>query len=232
MISRELPMPSVVAALEGGGRLADPGTGHLDARHRGQPGLRQFVDPGLERHGADVHARRQGVETMLTVKARVSRTLRPVSFWPPVGRYSTPSARIAGSAERQLKKLNGAALTTPCASIGRHQRDRPRHHGADQELVALARRQRREVEGHDTASCPRGSRSGLGTRQVSPSPQGVRARARRGCRVRRAGQQARVTTALQMMVHQAGGARGVACAQRFDELAVLETAHSEECGRP
>ena len=57
-------------------------------------------------------------ETMLTVKARVSRTLRPVSFCSvsfcgPVGRYSTPRARMAGSAERQLKKLNGAAFTMP-----------------------------------------------------------------------------------------------------------------------
>ena len=53
---------------------------------------------------------------MLTVKACVSRTLAPVSFWRPSGRYSTPSARMAGSDDRQLKKLKGAAFMAPWRS--------------------------------------------------------------------------------------------------------------------
>ena len=55
-------------------------------------------------------------ETMLTVKTSVRRMLRPVSLNRMSGWFSTPSARIGGSADRQLKKLNGAALIRPSGS--------------------------------------------------------------------------------------------------------------------
>ncbi len=55
-------------------------------------------------------------ETMLTVKTSVMRILWPVSLKDMSGWFSTPMARIGGSAERQLKKENGAALLRPSSS--------------------------------------------------------------------------------------------------------------------
>ena len=82
-----------------------------------RPASRNSSTPGSKGTAQTFIASSIAAQTMLTVKARVSRTLRPVSFCAPLGRYSTPSATSAGSAERQLKKLNGAALARPCASI-------------------------------------------------------------------------------------------------------------------
>ena len=45
----------------------------------------------------------------------------------------------AGLSENTLKKLNGAALTAPFVVERRHQRNRPRHHHAAKQLVAVAR---------------------------------------------------------------------------------------------
>src|SRR5882757_5735830 len=88
-------------------------------------------------------------DTMLTVNTSVRRMLSAVSLNDMSGWFSTPSARIGGSADKQLKKLNGAALIRPSLRIDRgHQRDRPRYHGADHQLVAITRRQRTEVERH------------------------------------------------------------------------------------
>jgi hypothetical protein len=54
---------------------------------------------------------------------------------------------MAGSADRQLKKLNGAAFDNAVfARDGGDQRDRARHHGADQQLIAFARGEGGEVE--------------------------------------------------------------------------------------
>ena len=55
-------------------------------------------------------------ETMLTVKTSVSRMLAAVSLKRRSAWFSTPSARIGGSADRQLKKLKGAAFTRPAPS--------------------------------------------------------------------------------------------------------------------
>src|ERR1700761_4057892 len=55
-------------------------------------------------------------DTMLTVNTSVSRTLSAVSLNDMSGWFSTPIARIGGSADRQLKKLNGAALMRPAGS--------------------------------------------------------------------------------------------------------------------
>jgi hypothetical protein len=55
-------------------------------------------------------------ETMLTVKTSVWRMLAAVSLKRMSAWFSTPSARVGGSADRQLKKLTGAALTRPAAS--------------------------------------------------------------------------------------------------------------------
>src|ERR1700684_3895137 len=52
-------------------------------------------------------------DTILTVNTSVRRTLSAVSLNDMSGWFSTPSARIGGSADRQLKKLNGAALMRP-----------------------------------------------------------------------------------------------------------------------
>src|SRR5450631_477575 len=52
-------------------------------------------------------------ETILTVNTSVRRILSAVSLNDMSGWFSTPSARIGGSADRQLKKLKGAALIRP-----------------------------------------------------------------------------------------------------------------------
>jgi hypothetical protein len=55
-------------------------------------------------------------DTMLTVNTSVRRTLSAVSLNDMSAWFSTPSARIGGSADRQLKKLKGAALMRPSRS--------------------------------------------------------------------------------------------------------------------
>ncbi|MBB2839278.1 UNVERIFIED_ORG: hypothetical protein GGE64_003025 [Rhizobium etli] len=52
----------------------------------------------------------------MTVKTSVMRILWPVSLNDMSALFSTPIARIGGSADRQLKKLKGAALIRPCSS--------------------------------------------------------------------------------------------------------------------
>src|SRR5258708_18215624 len=52
-------------------------------------------------------------DTRLTVNTSVRRILSAVSLNDMSGWFSTPSARIGGSADKQLKKLNGAALIRP-----------------------------------------------------------------------------------------------------------------------
>ena len=58
-------------------------------------------------------ASRMALLTMLTVNSSVRAMLRTVSLGVSSSRFSTPSATMAGSADRQLKKLNGAALARP-----------------------------------------------------------------------------------------------------------------------
>ncbi len=112
-----------------------------------RPASSSSSTPGSKGTAQTFIASRMASDTMLTEKASVSRIFRPVSFCAPLGRYSTPRARMAGSAERQLKKLKGAAFTTPSfemvvtSAMGRH-------HGPDQQLVALARGEFGEIEGH------------------------------------------------------------------------------------
>src|SRR6202000_1010121 len=55
-------------------------------------------------------------DTILTVNTSVRRMFGAVSLNDMSGWFSTPSARIGGSADRQLKKLKGAALMRPCGS--------------------------------------------------------------------------------------------------------------------
>jgi hypothetical protein len=56
-----------------------------------------------------------GSSTMFATNSRVSRMLRAESLRVPSARRSMLSTTIGGSSPITLKKLNGAALSTPCA---------------------------------------------------------------------------------------------------------------------
>ena len=55
-------------------------------------------------------------DTRLTTNWPVTRILAPVSLASPGLRPPMPITITAGSCEKTLKKLNGAAFSTPCAS--------------------------------------------------------------------------------------------------------------------
>jgi len=118
MISREAPMDRVTwwRHSNAAGDCAIQGQGTLRPGQASRPACASSSTPGSNGTAQAFIASAMSSETMLTVKAWVARTLAPVSLWLPSRRNSTPSARIAGSADRQLKKLNGAALARPAAS--------------------------------------------------------------------------------------------------------------------
>ena len=157
---------------------------------------------------------------MFTVKAwRRAHIARRCPCAGRSARYSTPSARMAGSAERQLKKLNGAAFTTPFAStvvtsaIGRGTT------AADQQLVAFAPRSA-SAKSKETAllSAKRGRRR---SRRGQSFARGRKRRARSPmsgwCCA--APCTARVMTALEMLGHQRS--RRAARCRRFSASMIL-----------
>ena len=112
------PQADIAPAFERRRQLADPRAGDVAAGHARSARPRQLVD--LRRRTATAQtfiASRMASLTMLTVNSSGPAMLRTVSLGVSSSWFSMPSATIAGSADRQLKKLKGAALTRPSAPI-------------------------------------------------------------------------------------------------------------------
>ena len=138
----------VAAALEGSRGFLDPGRRHQRARHCRQARRLQFVAPGSERHRADMHRFSDRVRHDIDREDFGQADVEGGVLEGHVGMVLHPKRqdrRIRGQA---IEKAEGSRIDPPLRIDRGHQRDRPWHHGADHQLVTVARGQRPEIERH------------------------------------------------------------------------------------
>ena len=148
MISRDLPTCDrhVAAAFERRRRFGDARAGDMNALDGGQPRHSKFVDVGRKRDGADIHPRDQRVVDDIdgellghadivagVLVAHVGVILDPDSHDGRVGRQAIEEA--------EWRRVDHALLVD-C----RDESDRARNDGSDEKLVAVARRELREIK--------------------------------------------------------------------------------------
>jgi len=104
---------------------------HRMRSNGGQAGQRQLIDLGRRIDTGDVHAEALA-RTQIHHDSPVARIFVAVVLETPLPREPAERQRRR-LVPSTLKKLYGAALTTP-SSTSRHPRNRPRRHGRGQDL--------------------------------------------------------------------------------------------------
>ena len=138
---------SMLLAFEGDGRFRDARAGHLVARSRGEAGFLQFVDAGREGDGADIHRREDAVGDDIDGKdAGDADVAGGVLEGEVLMAVLDAQGQDGGFGREAIEEAEGRRIDPALAVDGCDQRDRARHHGADQELVFLSFRKGAEIE--------------------------------------------------------------------------------------
>ncbi len=130
----------MAAAFEGGRCFLDPGRGHDAARHRGEPGRLQLVLSGREGGRADMHRLGDRMRDDIDGEDFRQADVAGGVLERHVGMVLDPERQDRRIGRQAVEEAEGRRIDAPFRIDRRDQRDRPRHHGPDHQLVAVARR--------------------------------------------------------------------------------------------
>ncbi len=136
----------VVPAFERGRAFGDARCLDLHPRQRVQAGGGELVHAGRKRHGADIHRLQHGIGDDVDGElAGVAHVLRRVFRAAGLAIFDA-QRDDRGIGRQAVEEAVGRGIGDAVLAERGHEGDRPRHHGADQQFVAFARRQLAEVK--------------------------------------------------------------------------------------